>query len=184
LTHSPSSRFDPSLSIHATVNLTSIWKASGMLPKHHPRLWFYTRECRILVEKLEHSLGVKESQLIVSSPRHGTRVHTQISEAYQLHVRNLSNANTGKEIYFLRCEVTKIVKIGITGNINSRLTNLKVGSSTPLVLIGTIPGSSSMEHKIHAVFSKYRHHGEWFRLSLKTVLKFIESQRITLPFPD
>lgn len=70
-------------------------------------------------------------------------------------------------IYFIRCTVTGLVKIGYTSQetIADRLNQLKVGSPTKLEVIGAQQGSPSDERALHAFYGAKRSHGEWFRLT-------------------
>lgn len=70
-------------------------------------------------------------------------------------------------IYFIRCTVTGLVKIGYTSQerIADRLQQLKVGSPTRLEVLGAQHGSPQVEHALHAFYDAKRSHGEWFRLT-------------------
>lgn len=67
-------------------------------------------------------------------------------------------------VYFIQGELTRLVKIGKTGNRNalSRLGAMQGGSPDKLILLGTIPGHHAEEQWLHEYFSKYRAHREWF----------------------
>ncbi|MFT4529569.1 MAG: hypothetical protein ACJAYO_000254 [Thalassolituus oleivorans] len=57
------------------------------------------------------------------------------------------------------------VKIGRTKNIETRLSNLKTGSSGELIVLALEPGDSTREREIHKKFSSCRRQGEWFVLT-------------------
>lgn len=77
-------------------------------------------------------------------------------------------------IYFVECSVTKLVKIGVSNNINLRLSSLQTGSPTPLTLLGAVVFDKSLEGKLHKHFSKHNSHGEWFHPN-KNLSKIIEN---------
>ena len=54
------------------------------------------------------------------------------------------------------------IKIGYSRNVESRLTNLQMGSSKELFLLGTLRGGRELEGKLHSRFNEYRLRGEWF----------------------
>lgn len=70
--------------------------------------------------------------------------------------------DSGQWIYFIRSQ--GFVKIGITGNVNSRLAQLQTASAHVLELLAVIPGSRAKEAMLHRKFAHLRASGEWFRL--------------------
>jgi|ERR1700682_1403208 len=70
---------------------------------------------------------------------------------------------TGGRIYFIR--TSSAVKIGFTTNVGNRFLTLQTANAEPLVLLGSIPGSRSIEAELHDHFSYARLQGEWFTVS-------------------
>ncbi|MBP7509390.1 MAG: GIY-YIG nuclease family protein [Prolixibacteraceae bacterium] len=73
----------------------------------------------------------------------------------------------GKCIYVLFNSITKYTKIGITDNIESRITSLENACGCPLELIYKTKHlicAEIYESNIHATLSEYRKKGEWFEL--------------------
>lgn len=71
-------------------------------------------------------------------------------------------------VYFIRCTVTGLVKIGITGDsAEKRLRALQVGSPTLLELLGHALGGSAEERELHKAHAGRWSHGEWFRFTLE-----------------
>lgn len=70
-----------------------------------------------------------------------------------------------QRVYFIRCG--DMVKIGYSGTVSSRYTNIKVSSPHQTELLGTVPGSNELERKLHRRFSEYHARGEWFRIEGK-----------------
>jgi hypothetical protein len=66
-------------------------------------------------------------------------------------------------IYFIRNERSGAIKIGYSQDPRKRLSQLKVSSPDPLVLLGTIHGGIQQERKLHAYFREYRLRGEWYQ---------------------
>lgn len=68
-------------------------------------------------------------------------------------------------VYFIRCDKTKLVKIGFSEAYpTSRLRQLQTGSGGTLRLIAFIRAHAKRERELHAQFSAQRERGEWFRL--------------------
>lgn len=77
-------------------------------------------------------------------------------------------------VYFIIGIGTDLVKIGRTTNISGRLGTLQTGSPVKLLLVTTIYGNEAEETAIHKLLSKYREHGEWFRMT-DEVIEVIET---------
>lgn len=61
--------------------------------------------------------------------------------------------------------VPQVVKIGVTsGHPSARLATFQTGSPSVLELLACIEGDETLERALHAAFSDYRNHGEWFVL--------------------
>lgn len=70
------------------------------------------------------------------------------------------------QIYFIR--TGKLTKIGKTKDVWKRLPAIKVGN--PYAFLSRFYDISNyevIEKGLHNIFQKKRHHGEWFRLSIK-----------------
>jgi hypothetical protein len=66
-------------------------------------------------------------------------------------------------IYFLRGEITELIKIGYTSQpINHRISCLQSGSPDILHFLGAFPGTRTTENSLHRRWSHLRQHGEWF----------------------
>ena len=79
-------------------------------------------------------------------------------------------------VYFLLNRRLKIIKIGWSISVCSRIGNISTQSGCKLELLGTIKSRSiQMESDFHKKFKRFRHHGEWFRYEsdLKT---FVENK--------
>ncbi len=72
----------------------------------------------------------------------------------------------GAKVYFVRCETTRLVKIGFTvGSVKERLSSLQTGSASELFLIAAVMGSEADEKALHRKYDHVRVRGEWFRLT-------------------
>lgn len=69
----------------------------------------------------------------------------------------------GECVYFIAAAGARLVKIGTTKNVPTRLARLQTGSAHRLVLLATIHGGRSRERGLHARFHAFRAGGEWFR---------------------
>lgn len=65
-------------------------------------------------------------------------------------------------VYFIRDRVNDAIKVGHSRDPSKRLSDLQVGSSTPLELIGVIAAAREIERIVHRQFYEGRIHGEWF----------------------
>lgn len=73
--------------------------------------------------------------------------------------------NPQKQSYVYFIDAGDLVKIGTTKDISKRLYTLQTGSPVRLTMIGFIAGTEKDEKELHARFSSYRSHGEWFNKS-------------------
>ena len=67
-------------------------------------------------------------------------------------------------------------KIGVAGNVKSRLSDLQVGSYQKLKCYGARPFITSkeafkFEKTLHKLFSEFKIRGEWFTLSAKQIAR-------------
>lgn len=69
----------------------------------------------------------------------------------------------GDEVYFAYSG--GLVKIGVSQNIRRRLHSFKTAAPVPVLLVGRMSGSTTLETELHRRFAPHRSHGEWFRLS-------------------
>jgi hypothetical protein len=69
-------------------------------------------------------------------------------------------------IYFLHNEAGKAIKIGHSGGLKGRLSDIQVGNHVTLVLLGTIPGDEDEETRLHDMFADQRIRGEWFHAEM------------------
>lgn len=65
-------------------------------------------------------------------------------------------------VYFAQEELSGRIKIGWTRNLVQRRQRLRTDSPGPVIILGTLPGGSKTEKRLHHHFATYRRHGEWF----------------------
>ncbi len=78
------------------------------------------------------------------------------------------------DLYFIRCQTTNLIKIGVSTSVEDRLRTLQTASPGKLVLLGVVKhGGVTLEEKLHERLKPHRSHGEWFRDSpeLQAVIK-------------
>lgn len=68
----------------------------------------------------------------------------------------------GRWVYLVGSSLSRPVKIGVAGNVQSRLEELRTGSPVPLHLLWKTRGDRDLEFSLHEYFAPYRIHGEWF----------------------
>ena len=92
-------------------------------------------------------------------------------------------------LYFIQNDDSKMIKIGITQNIDSRLGNLQTSSGSPLTLLGSILYDNKdlavkAEAKLHQHYSKYRkspkkRRTEWFDgIILNDLRPYMEDKKL------
>jgi hypothetical protein len=99
-------------------------------------------------------------------------------------------------IYFLEDTVTHAIKVGYSSEPERRVTEHQTSSSSPLALLGAIPGNLQDERALHAIMdSRFpRITGEWFEgsdalyryvrlvlASQHSLLGFFEQSRVIEP---
>lgn len=72
---------------------------------------------------------------------------------------------SARSLYFIRAGESGPVKIGVAGNVLSRLVSLQTAHYEPLHVIGEISEHGRIERTLHAAFAGDRIRGEWFRPS-------------------
>lgn len=65
-----------------------------------------------------------------------------------------------KSVYFAECNGK--IKIGISANVQARMSELRTGSGAPLNLIGAVVGDLELEKALHQRLKKHHLDGEWF----------------------
>jgi len=74
----------------------------------------------------------------------------------------ISTLRTPGFVYFIRAEMTGLIKIGWATNPAVRLHNMQLQCPDILILEAKFPGSGLDERKLHARYAGARKHGEWF----------------------
>lgn len=66
------------------------------------------------------------------------------------------------QVYFIRRSIDDAVKIGVSGDLRTRLRHLTYGKHGNLTIIRTITGDANEERWLHRRFAPNRIDGEWF----------------------
>lgn len=66
-------------------------------------------------------------------------------------------------VYFVQSERSRLIKIGWTGNLERRLSNLRHASGDAVTLLTYCRGGRALEKHLHTLFDRHRRHGEWFQ---------------------
>ena len=76
-------------------------------------------------------------------------------------------------IYFIRCQLTKLVKIGYTNQdeVAERLKNMQVGSPGELLIVGAMAGYFTEERVLQGKYADKHVRGEWFALTDEDLAK-------------
>lgn len=119
-----------------------------------------------IVRKLsQHWLSVKKNREMVCCVDGCGRNRENVGDYCYIHIEFDATEKEGtRHCYFIKSEDDKAVKIGRSGNVGLRFSSLQASSPQRLVLVGMIPEKGNMEYRLHRRLSKYRMHGEWFRV--------------------
>jgi len=77
-------------------------------------------------------------------------------------------------VYFIQDGIGGPIKIGRTDCLRTRLNTLQSAHARKLIVLGLLEDWRGLEEQMHALFTKERMGGEWFRPSLE-LLKFIST---------
>lgn len=66
-----------------------------------------------------------------------------------------------EQVYFIESEGK--IKIGISRNVQARLSQIRGHSGTPAKLIASVPGTRHVEKALHKKLTQHRISGEWFQ---------------------
>jgi len=90
-------------------------------------------------------------------------------------------AKNSEFVYFVRAQLSGLIKIGIARNMPQRLRALQTGNADRLTVMGIIRDKDPvyLERIIHGEYRRQREFGEWFRES-PDLLDFIRQHARTL----
>lgn len=77
--------------------------------------------------------------------------------------------------YIIRNPKSKLIKIGKTVDLKTRISTLQTGAGAPLEILSVIDGD--VERDLHKAFAEFRVHGEWFSDELGAISTFAMSKR-------
>lgn len=80
-----------------------------------------------------------------------------------LHVAAGNEAMRDSVVYFVKSELTGLIKIGVTGKLRKRLRVMATATGSAIRPIVVFRGNRDIEAICHRVFDEYRVLGEWFR---------------------
>jgi hypothetical protein len=75
----------------------------------------------------------------------------------------------GEIVYFIGIVELEAIKIGTTGNLTSRMSNLRTASPVKPELLAVLEGGRDLEATMHNRFQNLRINGEWFRAAPELV---------------
>lgn len=90
-----------------------------------------------------------------------------------------------QNIYLMNSPELGLYKIGITGNLTSRLAQIRSTSAYPIEIISVwetpILVARAFESLIHEKYSCCRTHGEWFKLEPEDVEQMLSTRNWVVP---
>ena len=75
-------------------------------------------------------------------------------------------------IYLVHCPSLGVCKVGYATDVNRRFWLIRACTPAPVELVATREGERDLEAAIHRELKDDRHHGEWFKLTERTLLVF------------
>jgi hypothetical protein len=89
-------------------------------------------------------------------------------------------------IYFIQRASGGDIKIGITNDLQERLSSLQTAHSEPLVCLATMNGGAYEEGALHERFKEHRLAGEWFRphWDILALVAMLRTVPVPLPAPS
>jgi Rha family phage regulatory protein len=95
----------------------------------------------------------------------------------------LSQSKDKQLVYIIKNAVTGLVKVGITNNIERRLSQLECATGCELEVVYLHPiadNSKDIERKVHERFADYRQRGEWFNLDVNELINYLIVQPVLM----
>jgi hypothetical protein len=93
--------------------------------------------------------------------------------------------NKVQNIYLMHSPELGLYKIGITGNLSTRLAQIRSASAFPIELVAVwetpVLVARSFESLIHEKYSYCRTHGEWFKLEADDVAQMLAVRNWVVP---
>lgn len=83
-------------------------------------------------------------------------------ENYEVTIEQCEEQDAETRVYFLQCQSTKLIKIGIATDVSRRIADIQSMCPTKLKLLTSIRGGLHIEVDLHRRFAVARRHGEWF----------------------
>lgn len=81
------------------------------------------------------------------------------------------------KIYLIKSLNEGVYKIGVSKSPNKRLKEVQTGNPSPIDILYLYETENAykIEKALHNRYSQYNTHGEWFELSIKEELSFMET---------
>lgn len=80
----------------------------------------------------------------------------------------------GNVIFFLRGDITGMIRIGTCRNLQAHIKDAKLNCSEDLTLIGKMNGDYVVKHDLFNQFAHLRAHDDWFNSDVE-LMNFIKS---------
>lgn len=144
------------------VSLTAIWREAGSIPRLAPSNW--RRGAGNIIRRVANQGDHSPETMILSrrGNQGGMWVIPSLAREYQVYLeRSINRINS--VVYFVACDELKLVKIGVTRRLKTRITTLAVDCPLSVRLLCTVPGGVALEKELHSRFEAFRFRGEWFR---------------------
>lgn len=115
-----------------------------------------------------------------------TKMEEAIANMYKARVIEdvLPQDNSSRQfVYVLKNPLNETVKIGVAQDVKKRIAQLQTGAGVELELVYQsmiCSNAFSIERDVHSHFEQYRTFGEWFKVSPKEVIDYLDNQKYVL----
>ncbi|HYF49087.1 MAG TPA: helix-turn-helix domain-containing protein [Planctomycetota bacterium] len=114
---------------------------------------------------LANTIAAKNGSLTEAAKELGISFRSIRYRVYKYGLREgtMQKKTAQPSVYFIQCATEpRLIKIGHSGSVNKRLSELSYMSPVPLAILGVVPGGLAREKELHRKFRRFLHHGEWF----------------------
>ena len=159
--------------IHLAIDEINLFKEGNKLNDYELlKLDNFVESAQLAASKLNDMRSIAEQYIELSSDK------------FVEFVANLPKSDDAEKewkTYILTDVDSEFVKIGRTGNIKRRISELKNNSGRDLRLFCSF--DFDVESKLHSIFAEFRKNGEWFLIPRSILIEKVESLKMQIQ-PD
>lgn len=126
---------------------------------------------RIFVDGVRASLGVFATREAAEAAVVDGKANPPLRAKQKTRLKK-PNRSSGF-VYFARCHVADLVKVGWATDPRERIKVIDAHSPVPVVLEHSFKGSTRDEVRVHKLLAEHRVRGEWFRIEAAVLLSLV-----------